>query len=370
MSVEFIGYSGTQQSSEVIAADGPLVQPEFLREFARAHEQAGFDRVLVAHHSTGVDAFTVANQTLAATERLGVLLAHRPGFIAPTQVARRYATLDAFHPGRVAMHVITGGDGPDLARDGDWLDKPSRYRRSGEFLKIVKQQWSGTGRLDHEGEFYRVKDAWSSVHPVGGRIPIYFAGASPEAIETAAAYADTYAVWGEPLDGIRERLTQIRAAADRHGRRLGLSVSLRPIVADTEAEAWQRGREFLRVAETRVQEFTASVYGRGAREDQASGNLGSKRLIEFADQREVHDTRLWTALSKATGALGNSTALVGDYEQVADALIEYVDAGATTLLIRGYEPLEDVRRYGRLIAIVKDKLAARAGAETDVAVAA
>jgi alkanesulfonate monooxygenase len=361
MSVEFIGYSGTQEQSEVVAPTGPLVNPGFLKEFARSHERAGFDRVLVAHHSTGVDAFKVANQTLAATERLGVLLAHRPGFVAPTQVARKYATLEAFHPNRVAMHVITGGDGPDLARDGDWLDKPSRYRRTGEFLQIVKQQWGGAEHLDFEGTYYHVKDAWSSVRPTAGRIPIYFAGASQEAIETAAQYADTYAVWGEPLAGIRERVTQIGAEAAKYERKLGLSVSVRPIVADTEEQAWERGREFLRITEKRADEFAGRIYGPGAKQQHGAGNVGSKRLLDFAAEKEVHDSRLWTALSKATGALGNSTALVGDYEQVADALVEYVDAGASTLLIRGYEPLADVERYGRVIKLVKQKLAARVG---------
>ena len=88
-------------------------------------------------------------------------------------------------------------------------------------------------------------------------------------------------------------------------------------------------------------------------------NEGSQRLLAFAEESEVHDERLWTALAKATGAAGNSTALVGSYEQVADSLIEYVDAGADTLLIRGYEPYADAVRYGEVISIVRAKLAAR-----------
>jgi len=135
MSVEFIGHVFPHEQSETIPRSGPVVQPDYLRALAQAHEQAGFDLVLIPHSSSMVDGFIVADQTLAATERLGVLLAHRPGFVAPTQVARKYATIDAFHPGRIAMHVISGGDDADQARDGDWIDKPARYRRSGEFLR-------------------------------------------------------------------------------------------------------------------------------------------------------------------------------------------------------------------------------------------
>jgi alkanesulfonate monooxygenase len=361
MSVEFIGHVFPHEQSETIAPSGPIVQPDYLRALAQAHEASGFDRVLIPHSSSMVDGFIIADQTLNATERLGVLLAHRPGFVAPTQVARKYATIDAFHPGRIAMHVISGGDDADQARDGDWIDKPSRYRRSGEFLEIVKQEWSSTSseHFDHEGEFYKVKDAWSTVTPDGGHIPIYFGGASADAVRVGAEHADVYAVWGEPLSGFRERIDQIQSAAAEHDRKLRFSVSLRPIVADTEEEAWARGREILKKTEERASQYVNSMIGGGKERGSFRTNEGSQRLLAFAEESEVHDERLWTALAKATGAAGNSTALVGSYEQVADSLIEYVDAGADTLLIRGYEPYADTVRYGEVISIVRSKLAAR-----------
>ena len=359
MSVEFIGHVFPHEESETIPQTGPVVQPDYLRALAQAHERSGFDRVLIPHSSSMVDGFIIADQTLAATERLGVLLAHRPGFVAPTQVARKYATIDAFHPGRIAMHVITGGDDADQARDGDWLDKPARYRRSGEFLQIVKRVWASGEHLDHTGEFYRIKDAWSSVRPASGHIPVYFGGASADAVRVGAEHADVYAVWGEPLDGFRERAAEIQAAAAGHGRRLGFSVSLRPIVADTEEQAWAKGREILDAAERRRADGRGSLLGNASGPGSFRTNEGSQRLLRFADQAEVHDSRLWTALAKVTGAAGNSTALVGTPEQVADALVQYVDAGAGTLLIRGYEPYADAVRYGEVIAAVRSQLSTR-----------
>ena len=144
VSIEFIGIAATAPHSETEIASERTdpVQPGYLEELARAHEEAGFDRVLVAHSSASPDGFTVADQVLARTERLGVLLAHRPGFVAPTYAARKFATLDAFHPGRVALHVITGGDDADQARDGDLTGKVTRYRRTDEFLGEVLN-WSG-----------------------------------------------------------------------------------------------------------------------------------------------------------------------------------------------------------------------------------
>ncbi|MFE6752212.1 LLM class flavin-dependent oxidoreductase [Streptomyces sp. NPDC057684] len=364
MPIEFIGIAATQETSESGAgtppaardgisaqteagrASGPVVQPAYLRELARAHEESGFDRVLVAHSSASPDGFTVADQILTHTDRLGVLLAHRPGFAAPTLAARKYATLDAFHPGRVALHVITGGDDADQARDGDFSDKPTRYRRTDDYLDVVRKEWTATEPFDHEGEFYRVKGGYSAVRPATP-VPVYFGGASADAVRVGAKHADVYAFWGEPLAGIAERIREVRTAAAPHGRSPRFSVSLRPIPAATETEAWERAREILRLTKERAGE------ARKAFSLDHSEQRGSQRLLEYAAQGDVHDERLWTAIAKTTGAAGNSTALVGSYEQVADSLLDYVALGVSTLLIRGFAPLADARDYGTLIGLVR-----------------
>jgi alkanesulfonate monooxygenase len=349
MPVEFIGIARTTDRSETIAEAGPAVQPDYLYRLALTHEQSGFDRVLVAHSSASPDGFTVTDQILNATTRLGVLLAHRPGFVAPTIAARKFATIDAFHPGRIALHVITGGDDGDQARDGDFSDKATRYRRTDEFLDIVELEWSSAERFDYDGEFYRVAGAWSSLRPDGGHLPVYFGGASDDAVRVGGRHADVYAFWGEPLDGIRQRIAQVRAsaaAADRSVDRF--SVSLRPIAADTETAAWEQAHEILELTQERAAEFV------GPRD--TSQAEGSRRLLRYAAAGDLHDKRLWTALSRATGAAGNSTALVGSYEQVAESLLDYVAVGATTLLIRGYDPLADAAAYANLIRLVHDQV--------------
>ena len=362
MSIEFIGITATQRvdisqsakpaaggmatHTEIGVPAGPLVDKDFAAELARTHEASGFDRVLIAHSSSSIDGFVLADQTLEATGTLKVLLAHRPGFWAPTIAARAYATLDAFHPGRVAMHVITGGDDADQQRDGDYLTKEERYRRTDDFLTVVRQEWESEVPFDHEGEFYRVSGAWSSVRPKPS-IPIYFGGASAAALRVGGQHADAYAFWGEPLDGIRRRIAEVNAAAAPYDRHPRFSVSLRPIVADTEEEAWARAEAVLAAAQAKATANGGALSGFG------KNAVGSQRLVAAAAQSDVHDKRLWTALAKVTGGAGNSTSLVGTYEQVADGLLDYVDLGVTTLLIRGVDPLEDAQRYARVIDLVR-----------------
>jgi alkanesulfonate monooxygenase len=186
-------------------------------------------------------------------------------------------------------------------------------------------------------------------------VPIYFGGASGPALEVAARHCDVYALWGEPLAAVRERIAEMRAAAAAYGRRPRFSVSTRPILAATEAKAWERAHAILdRIREGR------GIGLRGITGPARPQAVGSLRLLQLAREGELHDKRLWTPIAAATGAAGNTTALVGTPEQVAESLLDYYDAGVTTLLIRGFDPLEDAIDYGReLIPLVRAEVARR-----------
>ncbi len=350
--IEFVGFVSTRAQSEIHAPLGPVVDVAYTRTLARAHEQAGFDRVLIGYQSSMPDGFIVASDVLGHTEHLGVLLAHRPGFVAPTVAARKLATLDQFSGGRLAIHTISGSDDQEQRRDGDYLDHDARYRRTDEYLQVLREIWTAEGPLDHHGEYYSFDGAYSEVRPVTQpHIPIYFGGSSDIAIEIAAKHADIYALWGEHLADAAAHIGRVKEAAARYGRNPGISLSLRPILGATEDEAWQRAYGIL-----------ATIKGKGSSSADASRkptNVGSQRLLDAAHRSDVHDKRLFTALAAATGAAGNSTALVGTPEQVVDSLLDYVDIGVTTILIRGYDPLQDAEAYGEVVRLTRDAVAAR-----------
>src|SRR5207253_7546210 len=320
------------------------VDPRFIAEFARVHEDGGFDRVLVGSGSTGADGFVVAAHAAAATTRLGFLIAHRPGFVAPTLAARKAASLDHVTGGRIALHIITGGSDVEQQRDGDFLDHDARYRRTDEYLEVLRRTWTSERPFDFDGEFYRVRGAFSEVKPLQRpAIPIYFGGASGPALTVGAKHCDVYALWGEPVAAIRQSIAEVRAAAPA-GRQPRFSVSVRPILGPTEEQAWARARGMLE----RIVELSAGA------KTPARQNVGSLRLLDLAAHGEVHDKRLWTAIAAATGASGSTTALVGTPEQVAESLLDYYDAGATTILIRGFDPLQDAIDFGRdLIPLIR-----------------
>jgi alkanesulfonate monooxygenase len=382
MTIEIIGMVGPKDVSESQGnLDGPPVDPGYLARFAQAHEAAGFDRVLIGYHATGPDGFAVAAHVLNATTRLKVLIAHRPGFAAPTLVARKLATLDQLTGGgRVAIHHITGGDELDQKRDGDFADHDRRYARTAEFMGLLRRELTAAEPFDHDGEFYRVRGAYSYVKPASAdAIPLYFGGASPAAISVGAQHADVYMLWGEPVADIAGRIAGIRAEAARHGRAVRFSLSVRPIVAGTEEAAWQRAEQIRAATEKRVAGTCGSqVQGIqvpdipgparrlfGFRE---SSSVGSERLQQQAAEREVYDDRLWYGVTRLTGPGGNSTALVGTPRQVAEALMAYRRVGVDTMLIRGFDPLDDVVEWGReLVPLLRQEAARTPVGEPDAA---
>ncbi|MGH6882152.1 LLM class flavin-dependent oxidoreductase [Hypericibacter sp.] len=356
MSIDFIGLIAHRLSSETIPASGPIVDLDYIRRFAQAHEASGFDRVLIAHHSESPDGEQIAAYAASVTDRLGYMIAHRPGFVAPTYAARSFATLDHVSKGRVAVHIISGGDDAEQRRDGDYLTHDQRYERSAEFIEVLRKTWTSDKPFDYRGQHYRVEGAFAQIKPLQKpSIPIYFGGSSDAAIEVAGKHADIYALWGETHAQAREAITRVRASAAKHGRQLRFSLSLRPILADTEEKAWKRADEILE----RIHEARAKA-GLG-KADLAPSNTGSQRLLAAAAQGARLDKRLWTAAAVATGARGNTTSLVGTPEQVADGLLDYFDLGVTTFLIRGFDPLEDAIDYGReLIPLTRRLATARA----------
>ena len=358
--------------------DGPVIDSGYLADISRAHDEADFDRVLVGYGAVAPEAWMVAASVLASTSRLGVLVAHRPGFVQPVLLARTAATLDHLSGGgRVAIHFITGGDEADQRREGDFVPHDARYRRTGETMSLVRRAFSEDAPFDFDGEFFHYEAAFSSVKPVTpGGIPLYFAGASPPAIAVGAANADVYAFWGEPREAVAARMASIGEAATAVGRKLRYSLSLRPIIADTEQEAWDKAEwiagktaERIALAKERMTGRQDTYEGLGGarnatfsvdRDTGGTTSVGRKRLIAMSSDRDVYDERLWMKVANLTGAAGNSTALVGTPEQVAEAMLRYYDLGITTLLLKGFDPLADVIDFGKeLLPLVRQGVSAR-----------
>lgn len=359
MPVEFLGIGGTNDGSEIGPRSGLSFDKEYTLKLARAHEDHGWDRVLFAYGSGSPDPAQVAAYVASRTEKLQILLAHRPNLSIPTYAAKTFATLDQISDGRFTVHFITGGNDHEQQREGDFLTKDERYERTQEYIQIVKRAWTSRAPFDHEGKHYTFYDFVSDVFPVQQPRPrVSFGGSSPAAYRAGGAEADIYCLWGEPLAQTAEQIASVKAAAAAAGRTdvPKIQVAFRPIIAPTEELAWDKAHRTLAGIQDRAQ---AGAFQR-RRGTGTPENTGSQRLLAVAAEGERFDRALWTPTSAATKGGGNSTALVGTPETVAQALLDYYDIGVEILSARGYDILGDAIDFGRyVIPIVREEVAKR-----------
>ncbi|GAA1252406.1 LLM class flavin-dependent oxidoreductase [Kitasatospora nipponensis] len=366
MPVEFLGIAATGDGSQTTARSTAAFDRDYTLRLARAHEEHGWDRVLFAYGSSSPDPVPAAAFLAARLERLQILLAHRPNVSAPTLAARTFATLDQISQGRLTVHFITGGNDHEQRREGDVLTKDERYDRTREYIRIVKQAWTSREPFDHEGTHYRFHDFVADVFPVQQPRPdVSFGGSSPAAYAAGGAEADIYCLWGEPLAETAAQIEQVRRAAAAAGRAEAprIQVAFRPIIAPTEELAWEKAHRTVAAISARRACSPGPLRRAG---DPAAGpeNTGSQRLLAIAAAGERYDRALWTPTAAATGGAGNSNALVGTPETVAEALLDYYDLGVEILSARGYHLLDDAVDFGRyVIPLVRAEVARRDAAK-------
>ena len=354
MPINVLGMIGVErpQTDSTVHIVGGGLDGDYVREFSQAHEASGFDAILIGHSSSSADGFLVAQHAAFHTERINVLLAHRPGFSAPTQAARRIATLDNLIGGRLKVHIITGGVDADQRRDGDFLGHDDRYRRTDEYLEIMRRVWTHDGPFDFDGEFYQVQKAQSEVSSVQlPHVPLWFGGISEAAIPVGAKHCETYALFGEPLVHVSELMSRLNTEAAKHGRELKYNLSFRPIIAKTEDAAWEKARGILEGVKAASKSY---------KKDRIPEAETARRLSRLIEGGEVQDERLWVPIAAEAQGSGNSTALVGTPDQVAEAIAKYYDLGISGVLIRGFDPFNDAIEYGKeLIPCIRQKIAER-----------
>ena len=348
MPTEFISLTFSNPSTEINPIPNAGIDPDYLARYAKNLDDYEFNYTLVPYGSSYFDPFTIGATIAAVTKNLKVIIALRPNTLYPTVAAKALATLDQLSKGRAVVHFIAGGSDAEQAKEGDFLPKEQRYGRLEEYIRILKRAWASPEPFDWDGEYYTFKQFSNQVRPVNGSsIPVSVGGSSDDAYRIGGALADIFGLWGEPLKETKQQIDKVNEAAARAGRndRPRIWVTFRPIVAETDALAWEKAHRTL----ASLQHYVAVGQGKVPPNAPPPQNVGSQRLLEIASRGEVQDRALWYPTVTATNARGASTALVGSVRTIADSILDYVDLGCELISIRGYDNLNDAIDYGRYV---------------------
>ena len=110
----------------------------------------------------------------------------------------------------------------------------------------------------------------------------------------------------------------IENAASKVGRTLRDSLSPRPIIADTEQEAWDKAEWIAEETASRIElakermagrqetqqrprEVSATLLFRRPSKPSGTTSVGRKRLIEMSADQDVYDEPLWMKVANLTG---------------------------------------------------------------------
>jgi alkanesulfonate monooxygenase len=311
---------------------------EYLAQVAQACDVLGYEAMLTPCGTMCEDAWLATASLIPLTERIKFLVAFRPGFLSPTLAAQMASTYQRMSGGRLLVNIVTGAEPRELNRFGDWLDKDARYERTGEFLQIMREAWTGEP-FDFEGKYYNVAQATTREIPEPAP-EIYFGGASPAAEEVAARHCDVYLTWGETPDMVAERLDRMRALAASYDRALTYGIRFHVIARPTSEEAWA-------VADGMLAHMTPEAIAEAQADFASTQSVGQRRMAELhsgdGSDLEVHPN-VWAGIGLVRGGAG--TALVGSYEEVADRMAEYHALGLDEFILSGYPHLEEAYWFG------------------------
>lgn len=366
--VEFITMAPTSGDGEFIGAasnstgkksDGWAESVErkpsfdYIKSIAQAAEKGGFSTLLLPTGAACLDSLAVAANLIGQTEKLKFLFAVRPGSMSPATFAKQFATVDYWSEGRALVNIVTGGSPTELASQGDFLDHSARYRRTREYIQILKKYFTEE-QFSFEGEYFTLKD--TSLFPKPTVTPeIYFGGASDVGKDVAAAESDVYMLWGETYEATKQRIEEMKERTAEYGRQLSYSVSFQVILGETEEKAYEKANKI-------VSQSKEAIFAQKNDEAYKGESVGVRRLHELMESGKDNNftigPNLWAGLTQVLS--GNSIALVGTPEQVTDRIIEFVDLGFDKVLLRGFPHLETIEEIGELvIPKVREKLAAR-----------
>lgn len=309
----------------------------YARRLAQRSEQIGFDLTLVAElflndikgeGAPALDAWSTAAALAAVTQRLELMVAVRPQYHAPAQLAKQAANIDQISNGRLALNVVSAWWADEARRYGVHFDQhDDRYARTAEWLDVVSGAWSES-RLTHKGAYYSVDDLIVEPKPARRPRPTIYAGGESEAAKTLiAAKCDAYVMHGDPVEHVARKVADMRARRERlGGPPMEYGMAAYVIVRETEAAATRERARITNVAE------------------------GSPGYHNYQDW--LSNTQLESRVSLEDYSVSNRglrAGLVGTAEQVADRIRAYREAGVGLLLLQCSPQLEEMERFAETV---------------------
>lgn len=316
--------------------------PEMFERVVKTAEANGFEYILLPVSAACWDAWLTSALLIAKTESIRMLVAARPSYINPVLLAKMIATYDQMSKGRLSINLIAGQNEVENEAEGVGFDKDQRYEVMEEEVEICKALWATREKVDYDGKYYQLKQAhigpeiYQQPHP-----RFYLGGGSGQAAELSAKHSDVHLFWGDTVERIAANISEMRALADKYGRRdeIGFGMRLQIVCREDEGEAWEVAENLVRNVTDEQKEVIRTHF---------ANSVANQRVRQLADEYgEMIAPHMWTGLTKARPGAG--IVIVGTPEQCAETLQGYIDVGCHSFCMSGYLHDEEAERFGKWV---------------------
>jgi alkanesulfonate monooxygenase len=340
--LEFGWFLPTSGDTTAYGDPSQAVQPslEMFDRVTRAAEDAGFTYLLLPVDTSCWEAWIAGAMMVARSRSIAPLIAARPGYIAPVQMAKMVATFDQLSGGRIRINLIAGQSEQQIEGDGIRLGKDDRYALMDEEVTILKALWTAPGAIDFEGRFHTLKRSLVRPRILQKPYPrFYLGGGSRQAWEVSAKHADVHLFWGDHPDRIAANMADIRGMAEALGRSIAFGMRLQIICREREADAWEAAEALVRGVSEQHVRMIHTTYGTSVANQrmQALSRTPGEKILPH----------LWTGITRVRPGAG--VAVVGNPEQCAATLQHFIDIGCESFCLSGYLHDAEAERFGRLV---------------------
>ena len=206
----------------------------------------------------------------------------------PAIVAKQVADVDRVSGGRVILGIGVGGEHPQEF-EACGVPRRERGRRTDEAMPLLRRLWSGD-EVTHQGRFYSMTSVQLAPPPLQpGGPPIVVTGRSPAAMRRAGTLGDGWMPYLYSPERFAKSVVEVRVAAETAGREL---------------------RDF---------SWMAFVFA---------------NLAEDAAEARADATAFFGAsFGQDVGPFLDRVAAVGSPHQVAARIDEFIDAGASHIIV-------------------------------------
>ena len=197
---------------------------DYNKRVAQRAEQVGFDISLLAELNLNdikgatapvLECWTTAAALAAATSKLELMNAIRPGFRLPAVTAKMAANIDHISGGRFSLNVVSAWWEQEMREyGGQWVAHDQRYDRTREFIEVMRGMWSQQ-EFSYEGKYYKIEKAHLEPKPIRKPWPtLYAGGESEDAKQMISTYCDGYLMHGDPPENVVPKIQDMASRRD------------------------------------------------------------------------------------------------------------------------------------------------------------